>query len=109
MTWRVMRISKPQFFITTDNPAFFFFQQGIGLANPQCQFSLPLSTTHALNGSWHPAQSDTVWVNVRQATVKEVNKRLISQTDRVALYHRPAPWIYPLFAKPDLTLKLLGW
>jgi len=109
MTWRIIKTSGPQFFLTTDDPAFFFFRQGMGLGNPRCQFALPLSTTHALHGSWHPAPRDPIWVNVRQASVREVNKWLISQTGRVALYHRPASWIFALFANPDLNLNLLGW
>jgi hypothetical protein len=109
MTWRIMTTTGPQFFALSDNPAFFSFRHGIGLRDPDCQFSLPLSTTHALNGSWRHADRQTVWVKVRQATVREVNKCIISQTDRVALYHKPADWIFTLFANPEPRLNLLGW
>src|SRR5258706_8074926 len=50
MTWRVLVSSGPQYFITTDNPAFFF--RAWGLARKESELSFPLSTTHALHGSW---------------------------------------------------------
>jgi hypothetical protein len=105
MTWRVLISSGRQYFITTDNPAFFFRGEGYGLGNPLSELSFPLSTTHALHGSYQPARSNLVYVRVSQRTVKEINRRLVSQTDRIALYHEPARWLFPILAKPNLYLS----
>jgi hypothetical protein len=107
MTWRVLVSLGPQFFITTDNPAFFF--RGYGLGNDQVEVSFPLSTTHALHCSWQRAGSDLVFMQVNQRTVREINRRLVSQTERLALYHKPATWIFNILSKPDLYLSRIQW
>jgi len=56
MTWRVLISSGPQYFVTTDNPVFFF--RGFGLAKEKSELTFPLSTTHALHGSWQTAGSN---------------------------------------------------
>jgi hypothetical protein len=50
MTWCLMVSSGPDYFITSDNPAFIF--DAIGLANQESELSLPLSPRVALHGSW---------------------------------------------------------
>jgi hypothetical protein len=48
MKWRVVVSDGPQYFITTDNPGFFF--GAYGLKNPESEFVLPLSSNVALAG-----------------------------------------------------------
>jgi Protein of unknown function (DUF4238) len=109
MTWRILISAGPQYFITTDNPAFFFRGEGYGLGNPLSELSFPLSTTHALHGSFQTTRGNLIYVPVCQRTVREINRRLVSQADRIALYHKPAPWLFPLLAKQNLYLSRIQW
>jgi hypothetical protein len=109
MTWRVLVSPREQNFITTDNPVFYTRWEGYGLGNAQSEFCFPLSTTHALHGSRQRARSNLVYPKVRLQIIKEINRRLVSQTDRLAFYHRPAPWLFPILTKPELQLSLIGW
>ncbi len=99
MTWRVLVSSGPQYFITTDNPVFFF--KDYGLRCKESEFCFPLSTTYALHGWWRIATPNLVLINARQAIVKEVNRRLASETERLAFYHEPAPWLLELLRKKE--------
>ncbi len=107
MTWRVLVSTGPLYFVTTDNPAFFF--RAYGLAQPQAELSFPLSTTHALHGSWQPAVADLVFLRATQAIVKEINRRLASETERLGFYHEAAPWLLTIFAKKKPYLSVIQW
>lgn len=109
MTWRLVESTGPQFFITTDNPCFFFRSEGFGLGNDQSEFCLLLSTNYALHGCWQSSRSDLVHARVDQRTVREINRRLVSQTDRVAFYHKPAPWLFKILLKEELFLSRIEW
>ena len=109
MTWRVLVSSGPQLFITTDNPAFFFRWEGFGLGNTQSELSIPLSSTHCLHGSRQGPRGGLLYVAADQKIVKEINRRLASQATRLAVYHRPAPWLTGLLAKGDLYLSRIAW
>jgi uncharacterized protein DUF4238 len=107
MTWRVLVSSGPQFFVTTDNPAFFF--RVYGLAKVESELCFPLSRTHVLHGSWQAAESDLVFLRVKQSIVKEINRRLASETERLAFYHKPAPWLLSILAKTQPYLSTIRW
>lgn len=107
MTWRVLVSSGPQYFVTTDNPAFFF--RAYGLATEDSELSFPLSTEHALHGSWRTAGSDLIFLRATQSIIKEINRRLASETERLAFYHEPAPWLLKILPKKDLHLSVIQW
>jgi hypothetical protein len=107
MTWRVLISSGPQYFITTDNPAFFF--GAYGLAREESELAFPLSTTHALHGSWRRAGSDLVFLRATQTIVKEINRRLASEVERLAFYHEPAPWLLKILPKKKPYLSVIRW
>jgi hypothetical protein len=109
MTWRVLISEGPQYFVTTDNPAFFFRGEGYGLGNEHSELSLPLSTTHALHGSWRTDRGNLVYMRVGQRTVREINKRLVSQADRLVIYHKSASWLSGILTKPGLQLNRIVW
>jgi hypothetical protein len=109
MNWRILISSGPQYFITTDTPAFFFRAAGYGLGNPDSELSIALSTTHALHGSRQGPPGGLLYVGARQRCVREINRRLASQTDRLAVYHRSAPWLMPLLAKENPYLSRIEW
>jgi hypothetical protein len=50
MHWRILTSTGPSYFLTSDNPAFFFHSKG--LANSESEFSFPISTRQLLHGSW---------------------------------------------------------
>lgn len=107
MTWRVLVSAGPLYFLTTDNPAFFF--RAYGLAQQKAELSFPLSTTHALHGSWQPAVADLVFLRATQAIVKEINRRLVSETERMGFYHEAAPWLLTILAKKKPYLSVIHW
>jgi hypothetical protein len=107
MTWRILVSSGPQFFISTDNPAFFF--EGLGLANVESELTFPLSTTHVLHGSWQGPRGGLLRLEVNQKTVREINRRLASSTDRFAFYHREAPWLLKILPKQNQYLSRILW
>ena len=107
MTWRVLVASGPQYFATTDNPVFFF--RAYGLAREDSELSFSLSTTHALHGSWRKAGSDLIFVRATQAIVKEINRRLASDAERLAFYHEPAQWLMAILPKKEPYLSVIRW
>lgn len=107
MAWRVMISPGPQYFITTDNPAFFFRSYGLG--TKESELSFPLSTTHALHGSWQETSSRLVFLRATPPLVKEINRRLASETERLAFYHEPALWLPKVLAKKNPYLSVIRW
>lgn len=106
MTWRIVESIGPQYFIATDNPAFHFGAYGLG--SKESELTFPLSTTHALHGSWQEAEARIVHLVAKQALVREFNRRLASTADR-AFYHAKAPWLLPLLRKETHYLSVIHW
>ncbi len=110
MTWRVLSIADgPLCFVTTDNPAFWFREQGFGLGIDEAEISFPLSSRRVLHGSYQRARSKLSFVVARPVFVREINRRLISDAERFVFYHRPAPWIDQILAKKSHHLRRIGW
>jgi hypothetical protein len=107
MRWRILVSSGPQYFVTTDNPAFFFSAFGVG--TEKSELSFPLCTTHALHGSRQGVGQDLIFVRATQAIVREINRRLASETERLAFYHEPAPWLVKVLSKKDPYLSVIQW
>jgi hypothetical protein len=108
MTWRVLVTPESDFFITTDNPAFFHGAYGIGTEKAELRF--PLSPTHALHGtraadgggllSFHPAPRD--WV-------REFNRSIAWDASHLAFAHRKALWLGTLMHRSKPYLSRLVW
>jgi hypothetical protein len=107
MTWRVLISSGPQYFITTDNPAFIF--KAYGLGKDKSELCFPLSTTHLLHSSWQNSGLPLVFTSVRTAIVKEMNRRLASGAERLAFFHEPAPWLSAMVTKESPYLSVIQW
>jgi Protein of unknown function (DUF4238) len=107
MTWRILAASGPLYFITIDNPAFFF--RGHGLQRDISELSFPLSTTHALHGCWQKAATNLVIVKATQPLVREMNRRLASDAERLAFYHEPALWLLKILRKNSHYLSSIRW
>lgn len=107
MTWRVLISSGPVYFVTSDNPAFYF--QSYGLGQKESELSFPLSSKYALHGSWQRAVSDLICINAEQPLVNQINLRLVSQAERLVFYHQPANWIANLFGTSEPQLSVIRW
>lgn len=103
MSWRVVEASGPQFFMTSDNPAFFF--TSYGLARPESELVFPLSSARALHGFRAAGARALAWEPASQWVVREFNRRVASTTHRFAFAHALEPWILPVLRKngPYLT------
>jgi hypothetical protein len=109
MTWRVLETSGPQFFITSDNPAAHFRWEGYGLGGQETELAFPLSPTAALHGSRHRVSRNFARLPVHQKTVREINKRLVSQASRFVFTHDKPSWLPKLLPRTDLGFMRLGW
>lgn len=108
MSWRLIEARGPRFFMTTDNPMFFF--EGYGLGKPQSEFVFPLSPLRAIHGSWQPVEIGKQLVIVNEDAVNEINHRIATTTERLAFYSEPVDWIFPLLERTDQTaLSRIGW
>lgn len=107
MTWRILESSGPQYFITSDNPAVRLGD--LGLARVACEISFPLSATAALHGCWQGKPQSLIFVTVQQGLVREINRRTVSQTERVAFCHEEEPWLQATLAKQRPYLSRIAW
>ena len=103
MQWRFL-YSKSAEFLTSDNPVFFFEHEGIGQASSE--LTVPLSSSVAL---WATRRQSppTVFVQVRPAVVREVNRRMAHNASRYLYSKTDRPWILPFFSKGKYALTRL--
>lgn len=107
MVWRVLWSAGPQYFITGDNPVFLF--DCFGLAQEKSEISFPLSTTKVLHGCWQGKSCGLEFMKAPQWLVKEVNRRLASETERFFFCHDKEPWLQEALAKPHPFLSRIVW
>lgn len=107
MAWRVVRSTPPDFFITSDNPAYFFKAYGIGTTTSELTF--PISTDLALFASWQGKQNAMIYLKGRPYLIKEANKRLITGAKRFVFSHRQEDWIAKISYKPNPYLSRIQW
>jgi hypothetical protein len=107
MTWRIARSPASDFFITSDNPAYFF--KAYGLATPKSELTFPLSTDLALFASWQGEQNAIIYIQARPAVAREANKRLMSGAERFVFSHRKEDWIAKISDKPNPYLSRIQW
>lgn len=103
MNWRFVRAVRDQYFVTTDNPAFFFECYGLGTTNSELTF--PVSAELGIFGSW------TLGTKIARGMkfVKEANRRLISEATRFVYYRSRANWIAAVAAKESPYLSRILW
>lgn len=106
MSWRILRSGGPSYFLTSDNPAYFF--EGGGLGNPQCELTLPLCNELLLHCSWQACRETGVQP-VEQRLVKVLNSRTASGAARFVFYHREADWILRAASNKVEQLSRIWW
>jgi hypothetical protein len=108
VTWRLARSKGPSFFITTDNPVFFF--EDFGLKGEEAELNLPLASDLALHGCWQPLglMAKSV-LPFNEYFVKEFNRRLVSAATRFVFYHEQKTWVRTIAQKTHHYLSLIRW
>ena len=107
MTWRIARSPASDFFITSDNPAYFF--KAYGIATPNSELTFPISTDLALFASWQGVQNTIIYIQARPRLVREANKRLMSGAERFVFSHRQEDWIANISNNPNPYLSRIQW
>jgi len=107
MTWRFLSTAGPSYYLTSDNPAFFFEDRG--LARAESELTFPISSTLALHANWElGGQGRTYRAN--QQAVKELNRRTASSATRFLFYRERASWIASVAKKGTGTrLNTIRW
>ena len=108
MAWRFLTTTGPSFFITSDNPAFFF--ECYGLKNNEAELVFPIASDLAVHGCWQPLKPGEKLVRPwPQKGVKEFNRRIANAATRFVFYCREQPWIRDIAQKKDPYLSRIVW
>lgn len=106
MQWRILRCQGPSFYLTSDNPAYFF--EGFGLGHAEAELILPLSTNLLLHCSWQDAKGRAFQV-VPERLVKELNRRIASGAERFVYYFKDADWVLKAAMNQPEQLSRINW
>ena len=106
MHWRLVCADGEDYFLTTDNPAFFFECYGLGTENSE--FTFPVSCSLAIFGSWTPVAKGN-GISRQTRFVKEANRRLISAALRFIYSRDKVDWIPEVAAKDPPYLSRIRW
>jgi hypothetical protein len=106
MSWHFVLADADQYFLVTDNPAFFFECYGLGTENSELTF--PVSYSLAIFGSWRPVANGN---RISRGTqlVKEANRRLISAAFRFIYSRSRVDWIRKVAMKGQPHLNRIRW
>lgn len=106
MFWHILPAPPGTFFITSDTPAHYF--EGMGLGNPKSEFTFPLSKGIALLGE-HQHSHGMAYEKPDAQLVKEVNRRILSVTERFVFSPKNEPWIDSVAQKAYPFLTSIRW
>jgi hypothetical protein len=108
MRWRVLTAKEPEYFITSDNPA--FYHEAYGVGTEQSELRLPLSPTVALHGSHTLDRPSRVsFHEVSRDWVREFNRSVASGASSIAMSHRRADFLGTLLRRKNSDLFRLMW
>lgn len=105
MHWRFVCVESDDYFLTSDNPSFFFESFGLGTSNSE--FTFPVSRELAIFGSWTPVSSGKKVIR-RNQFIKEANRRLIDKASRFIYSCDKFEWIRTI-AKKKPYLSRIEW
>lgn len=100
MTWQVLHTVEPRY-LTSDNPVFFFQNDGVG--NVTSELTLPLSSTATLIGIRHSRELPLHGM-AKEPLVREINRRTVSNATRYIFSERVEPWMNTFLLKSDHKL-----
>jgi hypothetical protein len=90
MTWRILKSSGPDSFLTSDNPVFYFECWGFGC--PEAEISFPIASKFLLHGNRRQGKHGEV-VPIPRKAIVEMNRRTVSRATRFIFNHRREDWI----------------
>ncbi len=107
MAWYILPapIGKP--FVTSDTPAHFFDALGIGTL--ESEFTFPISKNFALIGHYHSKPASIKFVPLDTSLAREVNRRIISCSDRFIFSSKNESWLPSVAQKQEPHLSLIRW
>ncbi len=106
MTWRFIVADESSFFLTSDNPAFFFECYGLGKLESELTF--PISSRLVLFGSWSPIRLRNQKIRNSQL-VKLANRRIAYGASRFIFSRAKKPWIPKIASKNIEQLSIINW
>jgi len=108
MTWEVVPAGTDRYFITSDAPAHYF--EGIGIDKFESEFTFTLSKEIAIVGHHQGPQTTIRFRNKLQSQLtNEINRRIISTTDRFIFTPKADEWIKQMADKQSLHLSSIQW
>jgi hypothetical protein len=102
MTWKFYIAQYDKYFITSDNPLFFF--QSIGIGNQESELSFPITKKIALWASWRTDIREGYYP-ARSIIVDEINHRTISISANFIFSPRFDNWIRRLCSLSTIELR----
>lgn len=103
MNWRFLHTENKQL-LTSDNPVFFFRQEGIGA--PNSELTLPFSSNVALWANRNPSNT-SAYLQAAPAAIRELNRRVVSNATRFVYSAKDERWILPFVCKMEHNLTRL--
>ena len=106
MDWQLVAAPDGEFFVTSDNPMFFF--ESFGLGNPESEFTFPISSKMAIFGF----RSGSVKLRspvISKPFVREANRRIISAATQFVMSCRRDEWISMMAKNRNLHLSQIRW
>jgi hypothetical protein len=108
LRWRVLRAKEPEFFITSDNPA--FYHEAYGLGTEKSELRLPLSPALALHGVQPSgAKGGFTAHDIPRDWVREFNRSVASGASSIAMSHRQSHFLGKLLRQKNPYLFHLAW
>ena len=107
MNWRIVSSGESLFFLTSDNPVYFFEAYGLGSAESELTF--PLASELALLASWQGIPHATIFMKAKPALVKEVNRRVASGAERFLFCRAQKGWVDEIADKQNPYLNRIQW
>jgi hypothetical protein len=102
MDWCFLESTNESFFITSDNPLFFF--EDIGIGNKTSEVTFPISKNLVLWAKWNMNIQPGFHI-ARTQFVKEVNRRTIKNSLKYVFSPNEAEWISTLMNKKNIRLN----
>lgn len=107
MVWRIIQAPVGEYFLTGDNPAFYFDAFGIG--TPRSEISFPLASDLVLLGNWQGRMGQLLYILAKPSLVKEINRRVAWGAERFVFYRAEEKWVSVLAEKRQPHLSEIRW
>ncbi|MCH7685784.1 MAG: DUF4238 domain-containing protein [Planctomycetes bacterium] len=109
MEWRFLKANSSHYFLTSDNPAYFFDTWGLKNDNGKSELTFPISSKVVLLASWTPIRRPADRIVKDAKIAKEVNKRMIVGATRFVFSRTKANWIAKVAQKEVADLNRIEW